>query len=393
MPTLDAQRRFREAVEAELGGDAGILWNEETIDGVLCDRFVEAEEAGSRMEQRAAIADQAAIILDTLKRDVPFTARMPVARPHSGEQPPPTAEDQTESAVYSAPLSDAEQHRSWIFRDEMARFANERFGVRIHRFRDAYLSGRSLSVEDATRWLGSPFVAFTPNVRGLPRPGETPARVVSRSTESHNGRVVDRITFDVGGEPFIARRSLRWPARQFKTPDGEIFEFWDRSLVGELVTQATRIARHLPWTDAGAAWFILTGIAPDVFPVHGEFARRTHPHVWQRGVLTIEIEPWVSEKTLLALYRDIRRRVNPRARKLPVHALAARAFVQEQRHASLAPVSLAECCRRWNKAHPEHQYADYRQFTRDVTRGDQHSALVANIVSPGYRGLNPADDL
>lgn len=394
MPTLQAQRRFLDAVEIELGGSAGSLWDK-AFDSVLCDRFVEAEEAGSRRERQAAITGQVEAIQDTLEALAPFTKRLSPVHHRSGGQPLSAAPVQTDSAPYAVPLSDAEQHRSWIFREEMARIANEQYGDRVRWFRDDELGGKPLSVEQAKQWFKSPLARYT-NRHILYRtdvtPINTPATELTKSRELRNGSMQDCVTIAIGGHTEQWSKPLRQTTWRFTLPDGEQFEYWESSLVAELVERGARLARFLPWTAAGAAWFILTGTAPDVPPVIGTFTRTTQHREWQRGVLKIEIEPWVSEKTLLALYRDVRRRVNPETRKLPARALAVWQFAQDQQSASFVKVGFAECWRRWNSTHPERQYADYRQFTRDAKRGKRHAEAMTSITYPGYRMLNRTDN-
>jgi hypothetical protein len=218
---------------------------------------------------------------------------------------------------------------------------------------------------------------------------------------------------------------------QFVSADGA--EAWlrspeNRALAEELAREGEFLARFLPaWTPDEAAFYVLTRTPPPIHPLRGSFTR-AHL-VWkqhQRGVVSIEVEPWVSEKSVTRLYRDVRARVlsrhdpcprsmavwrfveslhvNPRptlrdvwrefyarARaQRPVRPVRTNEVWRKWRaaHPEISSVTLAECHRRWNAKHADaarQRFRYYEKFRDALWFGVKHANTIA---WPGYAMLS-----
>lgn len=209
-------------------------------------------------------------------------------------------------------------------------------------------------------------------------------------------------------------------------------EAWSRlpenqALIRELSREGEWLAQVVPaWTADEAAFYIITGYPPPIPPVRGSFSRaRLAFDIVERGVVTIEVEPWVSEKTVARLYRDVRTRVllqhNARRRGMAVWrfveslhteprptlrdvwgGLVAQAKAKrpsrsvplreawclwQAAHPELESLTLTECWQRWNEKHAGDATRQFRHFTRfraALLSGIEHGTT---INWPGYQTL------
>ena len=171
------------------------------------------------------------------------------------------------------------------------------------------------------------------------------------------------------------------------------------------------------------SFYILTATPPPIPPLSGSFTRaHLGFHAHQRGVVRIEVEPWVSEKAVARIYREVRARVLPHHDERP-RGMAVWRFVESQ-HANPRPtlstwggnsmvarrpnsrvrhVPFLEIWRTWRAAHPEistltmaesfrrwnadmldkarQQFRNYAKFRAALQSGIEH---MNTIAWPGY---------
>lgn len=162
--------------------------------------------------------------------------------------------------------------------------------------------------------------------------------------------------------------------------------------------------RAFPWPEEQAEWFLLTGEAPDILPLRGRVNKRwgrAHNH----GVITLEIESWVSPEVVKDAYSRLQKRtIEKNNRRMKSKTLALFRFVVEQ-NKSVHPLNLSErkeraervgerpqtatelsgpswreMMKQWNERFPrnhEWHYKDEQNFARDFRNAERR---IANPV-------------
>jgi hypothetical protein len=407
---------FRAAVAAAAGFNAvhDVIW-ESAYDWVLEERFRRSKR---KVERDAAVREHARYVRDLYMSVVnagsprlQASKRIPREEPANGD-PHVSAAALEQAETLSVTLSGYEQDRAWAFSLEVAALADTLYRNRIQRFRDTWFGGQPVSASEAEAWLLS-----------------QNARLEVHSTTS------ETTMLSIDGELVTATRELLSPQRHrqvVKLPSGEVAVFAPNSPVAKLFHQGDLLSQTLPWTADEAAWFILTGQPPSIQPLQGSFSRMRFARREQRGVITIEVEPWISEKTVAGLYRDVRARVllqhDARHRGLAVWRFVESQHVKplptlrdvwreldfrakaerpvrkmlfhevwrkwRAAHHEISTLTLAECCRRWNAEHadtPRLQFRNYSKFRAALLSGIEH---MNSIAWPDYARLNgdPAGD-
>lgn len=162
--------------------------------------------------------------------------------------------------------------------------------------------------------------------------------------------------------------------------------------------------RAIPWTEEQAEWFLLTGEVPRIAPLIGRVSKRwgrTHNH----GVITLEVEPWVSPEAVKDAYSSLQKRaIGGRNRRMKPKTLALFRFVMEQIESvhplnlrerkeraeragrrpqtatTLSGPSWREMMKRWNEKFsedPDLHYRDEQNFARDFRNAERQ---IANSV-------------
>lgn len=172
------------------------------------------------------------------------------------------------------------------------------------------------------------------------------------------------------------------------------------SVLDELRLASIELEKYVaPRWDAGqAAWFILTGKPPIPFALIGEAGATTFKgedgEFYQKGTITLEVEPWVPAETVAKAYRDLQLGVleeNPRSvgpRNLEVFTFVLRSRRERLVSAQVegrVPHKLLwrELMLEWNNANPQKAYTEYKIFNRDYHRA------ARKILDPGtdFEGL------
>ncbi len=161
---------------------------------------------------------------------------------------------------------------------------------------------------------------------------------------------------------------------------------WPGSVVDELYDLSVNLAGAFDWPLASgnlggtrprsesAAWFILTGEAPQVRPMDARWeTKHGIMHLNPQWRIRLTIPPWLPEEEVLRAFRLLRKQ-RPRGRKLPKTArpLEVARFVweQERRDGYREPAPWKSWYGRWNEEHPGHRFDNYNNFREYFVRGD-----------------------
>lgn len=140
------------------------------------------------------------------------------------------------------------------------------------------------------------------------------------------------------------------------------------SVFDQLREASMDIVRHYHWTEAQAAWFILTGRPAAFPPVSVRYEGGWH-HDHRHGRLHMMVEPWASARSVLNVYRDAQRRVfGRRGRPLGDQNLGLADFVAERMSETPSAQTWRALMAAWNASRRGRGYDDVRRFARDFQR-------------------------
>jgi hypothetical protein len=166
---------------------------------------------------------------------------------------------------------------------------------------------------------------------------------------------------------------------------------WPGSVLDTLLRVCSALSNRYPWDKSQAAWFVLTGITPLIFPIEAEYREQTDPDYAQQnreevaragwgdeqliGVpdtsqIKLAIEPWVSPDHVREVYQDLRRRVlgdkkQPWERNLRVYAFV-KARKGKDEHSALPVLWNREVQKDWHYAHPQGFWQAYKRAKRAI---------------------------
>jgi hypothetical protein len=136
--------------------------------------------------------------------------------------------------------------------------------------------------------------------------------------------------------------------------------------VEDLRAVVDRLLKRVPWTEAQATVFVLTGRTPLIPPLRGALKRYGRLATLPR--ITLEVDPRMTQRELAAEYQRLRAQVlasDIRHQDLSAKhlVLAVWSTLQEESEGKLA-----ERMARWNAAHPDWAYRHTFTFSRDMKR-------------------------
>lgn len=281
-----------------------------------------------------------------------------------------------------------EEARGRAFTAGLASIAAER--PEVQGFREEALGGVPRSPAAVRTFLASPLAQLLrrSTVRRLlltSAPVDIPSHIEPAAPDDEDNR--ESIVVVI--EPLDERITCWWSSGTehatlpLPPQHCELVSYRPGSLLEELHKVAKRLSRQIPpWDEARAAWFVLTGEAPEVLPLHGmtEY-RRGSLGLWERAVITLHAEPWVSAERVADLYRLAQQRVFPERAPRRAAALLYWEFDQKERRKDGADLAMEETRRRWNAVHPEAPAPNPSGWGKALTRGKEHAA---HILHPGY---------
>jgi hypothetical protein len=244
----------------------------------------------------------------------------------------------SESLEVKPTLRPEEVERAAAFEEYLAYAAN--FDQDLHRFRDSVLGNRLLTAEQARAFVQSPAARFFGAHRfefgggNIPLTGHHATRDnYERGREGE--KVWSRATVSVD-PPGITETVEKWTLkplhkvirqrRNDDVGDGEPLPFvdaegrartswvWKESLLEELRRLSEKLAKRYLWEDAQATMFVLSGEIPARPPLRVSYEWKgagvgSRALQASQGVVTLEVAPWVSAKTLHRAYRIAQKRI------------------------------------------------------------------------------------
>ncbi len=162
---------------------------------------------------------------------------------------------------------------------------------------------------------------------------------------------------------------------------------WPGSVVDELYDLSVELAGAFDWPLASsgnltgtrprsesAAWFVLTGEAPQVRPIEARWeTKHGSTHLNPQWRIRLSIPPWLPEEEVLRAFRLLRRE-RPKGLKLPKEArtLEVARFVWERERLDgyREPPPWKAWFERWNEENPGHRFKSPSNFRTTFFRGD-----------------------
>ena len=299
----------------------------------------------------------------------------------------------------------AERERARAFSEYLAFLADAHPMIRS--FRNRFLQGRTLDSDEALRLLVSPasqilsFDEFTS--LGIPLLGHHARFSLIDYDPDTFDCIVEVIVGWPGGLHEATRRCRSEnPTRALKV--GQEPEYWPNAdtvtytsgsgiggsthvWAGSVLDDLRRLAKDVvrkfqAWSEDQSAWFVLTGTAPVVSPlqVSNTVIKSTD---YVQGVITLEVEPWVSAQSVLKAYRTVRRRIlGGQHRELSNRNVSVLTFVVQEKRKG-RKITWRVLMEDWNRLRPDWRYANLRHFVQAYQRAEQKIAAETFHVPGG----------
>lgn len=180
---------------------------------------------------------------------------------------------------------------------------------------------------------------------------------------------------------------------------------WPGSVVDELYDISVELASSFDWPQAAgdnfsgtrprsetAAWFVLTGEAPQVRPIEARWeTKQGSTHLNPQWRIRLTIPPWLPEEEVLRAFRRLRKD-RPQGRKLPKTArpLEVACFVWERERLDgyREPAPWKAWFERWNEEHPGHRFKTAGNFQEYFFRGNT-AVKSLNFEWPRFSSETP----
>jgi hypothetical protein len=236
------------------------------------------------------------------------------------------------------PLRTEEAERAAAFEEYLAYAAN--FDQDLHRFRDGVLSNRLLTAEQALAFVQSPAARFFRDHNfefgggNIPLTGHH-ATLDNYERGREGQKVWSRATVSVdppGSTETVEKWTLEPLHKVIRkrdnddVGDGEPLLFvnaegraqtswvWDGSPLHTLRRLSEKLTKRYLWEDAQTTMFVLTGEIPARPPLRVSYEWKgagvgSRALKVSQGVVTLEVAPWVSAKTVNRAYRIAQKRI------------------------------------------------------------------------------------
>jgi hypothetical protein len=167
----------------------------------------------------------------------------------------------------------------------------------------------------------------------------------------------------------------------FRTSEGrdyEFIEFYPGSVLERLHNLCEDLIQRVchPWSEAEAAWFVLTGEPPIPKALYARADSFVSDSLTY-GTITLKVEPWVAAQTVSEAYQFLQMQfLDRKPRALSRRNLRVARFVMEyllrlidtETNQGTPRLSWRELMNRWNEENQDATYDDERQFNRDFYR-------------------------
>jgi hypothetical protein len=249
-------------------------------------------------------------------------------------------------------------------------------------FRRRALKGKTLSEEEALRFLHSPVLAGVPweFLEGFPDLLGVEGRII---TWQEDGEIEVELTRPVQRR---WRGRSAWALLRYPWQGQEgVVRVASQSVLGELQRLGARLAERYGWQEAQAVWFLLTDQVPWVSPGSWRLVTRFSPFA-VRPVVILEVEPWLPAATVMDAYRRIQRQLGL-GRNVGEKASTLVSFLADHTVVRLAGEPRLELppWRRlmalWNESHPDQRYQDVRRFARDCQAALERVVFKRQLVA------------
>jgi hypothetical protein len=246
--------------------------------------------------------------------------------------------------------------------------------VQVKRFRAAHLDSELLPWADVAGWMsaraarseGAAITDVTTRYVTLP---VSPAALWEAQERVIAGRP-RTVTFEISDVDLLALnpwpRSISYVVPHDAIPRQQYVK--EGNAVERLLELVNHLVTSVPWTEAQASVFGLTGLTPLVLPLRGVAKYYLRMPTLPR--LVLELDPRMSQRELAAEYQKARTPMasDIRHRDLSEKHLALAVFgtLPEGRDGTLV-----QRMERWNAAHPEWAYRHTFIFSRDITRAQR----------------------
>lgn len=284
-------------------------------------------------------------------------------------------------------LTPYEEDRTHAYSAYLARRAGER--VDVKKYRHTILKGTLLTRTEAVAFVESPALRclsrWECELGNIPLVGHTAEVVGEEAKIMPNGKLRRSVRLLVDGitrraNLFVERRE-RPPIVQYDTgveDDEKIYVqnhiVWKGSVVDELRRLSDRLVLEYGWEQMTAIRFILTGTPPLIQPIEGSV--RQWKRVLGRGEITLTLQPWLSEESIVQAYREGQRRLLGDRKKPWVSPRNLRIFrfVEERTDSTTGRrPKWRVLMQEWNNTcDPEDHVKEYRHFAEYYKRAERH---------------------
>lgn len=244
----------------------------------------------------------------------------------------------------------------------------------VQGFRTSVLGGNLLPAEHVAHWVQTQAdISGPPSLwlQGVPLTYDD----ILRAEPDGRGLRFKLTFFVPSRDPGITRRVLTYHAA------GEATERQVATVAGSVLERLRELSAYLAdrytWSEGQASTFVLTGNPPFILSV-GNMVRLRPLEALSR--ITLHVDPALPPREVVAVYRQIRRKVvTGRHRELSLkHLLLALVAGHKTKSNSWAKV-MGEWNRGMGKQHPDWQYDQVTNFARDG------ALAVRRLMHPNYR--------
>lgn len=279
---------------------------------------------------------------------------------------------------YAKP-SEAENERARGIAAYYAALAREEPSV--VRFREEILGNELLPPDAVGGWVTSVAARYVSpaayaTLRELQSPPKHPEvemmdlQTTGANLREYTARLRDRGTGEMMTTRLVPPEGLMYDSVVLA---GETIEVYEGTTIHRLRRYGDELGKRYGWGREWAMWFILTGIAPPIHPLDALpgftlLGGPGHPWTTQRQVVTITLEPWVSEDTLVEAYRQIRHDLRGKQGRTSLKTLALFRFIMEGEgvKSRMGGVQWTARMKEWNDlhkdTHPDWLYGDRANF-------------------------------